>query len=322
MKRLVLVIFVLLCAMNSFSQAVTLDESIALAADYLGGHLDLKTTLAVYNFNSDSGLLSDHIINELAIALANAGMNVVDRYNLSIANQEIYYNRQGTIDENTIQDFGREIGAQTVIFGAFTKSGAEYRLRIQAISVETKRILTGRNFQVKEDPALLSLMGLTEEKQYRFTSQQKTQAGFENILYGWGSFKMGDPLGGATVLVPEIASMALLTIGIVKMAVGVAEAADEENYNDVYYGSIMEINAAKEKAKNAAKQKAVDEAVPFIVVGGIGLVASWTWGFIRPYLYDRPTMVKKTAFLDNFHMDLLPMSAGSPSVKLTYTHRF
>jgi hypothetical protein len=93
-------------------------------------------------------------------------------------------------------------------------------------------------------------------------------------------------------------------------------ARSKYRYNDEYYGE------TRDKAINAATAKEQEDAIPFIVVGGIGMVASWTWGFIRPYVYDRPTMVKKTAFLDNFHMDLLPMSEGSPSVKLTYTHRF
>ncbi|MDR1785263.1 MAG: hypothetical protein LBR23_02185 [Spirochaetaceae bacterium] len=292
------------------AQTVTLDEGIANAAQNITDKLE-GASVAVFNIQSDYDSLSDYIFDELTIALSHAGADVLDRKNMDIVNLEITeFGRSGAQDMNTVQDFGNEIGAKAVIIGSFAKAGAHYRFRIQVIETETKRVLpASQTLTVREDEALLTQMGITLQRRTQFTAQQKTQAGLKNLLAGWGSYSMGDPLDGTLVLVAEVGGYVLAIVGA-GMALDAATAADNAGKaaGDRASANVSYAEwAADSKAREKAYQNAYDDAywetynkkwesaTPLLVSGGIMLAGGIIWGFVAPYVYDRPQTVKTTA---------------------------
>ena len=311
MKKYLALFLLAFCANWTFAQnSVSLDNGIEDAANFLNERIPAGTSVAVFNFSSDSMRLSDYIVDELTIALANTGMNVYDRNNLDEINREIYYGFSGAVNDNTAQSYGKDIGVQTVILGSMSKSDENtYRLRVQAIIVETKRIQAARTVNIKVDDQLLSLLDIKIQNEYRFTSAQKTSAGFKNMLFGWGSFQMGDPLGGGVSVVLELASLTSLIIGIQPLL-----SSDGESvfWSDSYEGSWEEQDTKLRKLHTT-----------LAVVGVGGLVLSWTWGFVRPHMYDRPIAVQKVAnVIDHLNIGLIPMSNGGTNMAVSLKYRF
>ena len=135
MKKIFVLFLLAFCAKLVFAQnSLSLDESIEDAAAFLEARIPSGTSVAVFNFSASTTKLSEHIVNELTIALTNMGMNIYDRNNLDEVNREIYYGFTGAVNDDSAAKYGQDVGVQTVILGELTKSGdTEYRLRIQAI---------------------------------------------------------------------------------------------------------------------------------------------------------------------------------------------
>jgi hypothetical protein len=311
MKKYLALFLLAFCASWTFAQnSGNLDDGIEDAANFLNERIPAGTSVAVFNFSSDSARLSDYIVDELTIALANVGMNVYDRNNLDEVNKEIYYGFSGAVNDDTAQSYGKDIGVQTVILGSMTKSDENtYRLRVQAIIVETKRIQAARTVNVKLDDQLLSLLDIKIQNEYRFTSAEKTSAGFKNMLFGWGSFKMGDPLGGGVSVALELVSLASLVIGVQPL---LSSEGQSVFWSDSYKGSWDEQDTKLRKLHTT-----------LAVAGAGGLLLSWTWGFIRPHRYDKPIAVQKVAnVIDHLNIGLIPMSNGGINTAVLLNYRF
>ena len=314
MKRnlvLLLVLFIFYANVLFAQNSGSLDDSIIAAARYLNETITAGTYVAVFNFSSDSEKLSKYITEELTIALINTRMNLFDRNNLDEVNREIYYGFTGAVNDDTAQSYGKDIGVSTVILGSMVKSGSvEYRLRVQAIVVETKRIQAGKTYNIKPDERLLSLLDIRILNEYRFTTKEKTTAGIKNMFFGAGSFKMGDPLGGGITLALETVSFGFIIYGAIDSSAGFRW---NKNYR---YNDWSDLN--KERKEN--RDKYYNECMGIIIGGSIGMTLSWTWGFIRPFMYDRPVAVQKIAnVLDHVNIGVIPMNNGETKVSFLLT---
>ncbi|MDR1250307.1 MAG: hypothetical protein LBK63_13530 [Treponema sp.] len=314
MKKIFLAVFIIGCVGFGFAQnTFPINEGIEDAANFLNQRIPEGTSVAVFNFSSDSKKLSDYIVDELTIALANIGINVYDRNNLDEVNREIYYGFTGAVDDNTAQAYGHDVGVKTVILGSIAvASNKIYRLRIQAIEVETKKIQAGGTFNIVENDQLLTLLEIKIQRQSRFTNEQKTMAGFKNMLFGFGSFQMGDPFGGGIALATEVGSIGLFVAGIII----VNNAAD----GVVTRGSnIYEAEKAYEEAVEENKRP----GYTCMIMGGIGLALSLTWDFVRPYLYDKPQPVQIMAnIMDHVNIAMLPRHDGRITTQVSLNYRF
>jgi hypothetical protein len=314
MKKVFLAIFIIGCTGTSFAQnALPINEGIEDAANFLNQKISAGTSVAVFNFSSDSKKLSDYIVDELTIALANVGMNVYNRNNLDEVNREIYYGLTGAVDDNTAQAYGHDVGVQTVILGSITASSNNmYRLRIQAIEVETKKVQVGGTFNIVQNDQLLSLLEIKTQQQYRFTNEQKAMAGVKNILFGLGSFQMGDPFGGGISLATEAGSIGLFVAGII-IVNNAAEGVVTRGSN-VYEA---------EKAYNEAVEANKKPGYACMIIGGIGMALSLTWDFVRPYLYDKPQTIQTMAnIMDHINIAILPQYDGKIATKVSLNYKF
>jgi len=222
-------------------------------------------------------------------------MDVFDRNNLDEVNREIYHGFTGAVNDDSAQSYGKDIGVQTVILGSLTKSGENvYSLRVQAIVVETKRIQAARTIDVKEDSRILSLLDIS------FTRSQITSAGFKNILFGWGSFGMKDPIGGVSVLIPQIGCIFVGALGVVYTTFELDESLSWEE-----------------------RQKWGKVGNGMFIGGLVGLGVTWTWGFIRPHMYARSVEARKLAnVIDNLHIGLIPTNDGLSKVSFSMSYKF
>ena len=182
MKKLIFGGLLLLCSAFMYAQeAVVLDDAILDSVDFFSSKLQPRSTVAVTNFEAETKELSDFIIQELLVAFANTGnVRVVERSRLEMLEAELNFNMSGSVSDDTAQGIGRMIGAQILFSGSISAYRDMYRMRIQAIAVETAEVIGTRTINVKYDPTLTGLLGrINPADQWKY---QWLYAGF-NVGY-------------------------------------------------------------------------------------------------------------------------------------------
>jgi len=118
-----------------------LDVEIRATSDYLNGRLAKGIKIVFLNFQSNCPAVSEYIIDGLIENTVNDGMfTAVDRQNLTLIQQEMNFQLSGEVSDESAQEIGKLLGAQTIVSGAITPLGSSYRLRVRAISVQSAEI--------------------------------------------------------------------------------------------------------------------------------------------------------------------------------------
>jgi len=161
MKRLIFLGLLLFCSAFMYAQeSVVLDDAILDSVNFFSSRLQSGSIVAVTNFEAETKDLSDFIIQELSVAFANTGnIRVVERSRLEMLESELNFNMSGSVSDHTAQGIGRMIGAQILFSGSISPYRDMYRMRVQAIVVETAEIIGTRTINIKYDPTLTGLLG-------------------------------------------------------------------------------------------------------------------------------------------------------------------
>jgi len=132
------VVFTLFTACASMGKNSGLDDAIRQTANEITADMPQGTKIAVLKFTSPSVELSDYIIEELSLSLAKIKkLIIVDRKNLDLIRNEMNFQMSGDVDDESAISIGKLLGAQYIIMGSFVDAGPYYRLRANAISVES-----------------------------------------------------------------------------------------------------------------------------------------------------------------------------------------
>jgi formylglycine-generating enzyme required for sulfatase activity/TolB-like protein len=115
-----------------------LDQAIQNAARNIENNLDQNTLVAVLNFSSPSAVFSEYVIEELATHLTSAKkLRVVERRELELISQEIFFQLSGEVDDDSMQAIGKKLGAQFIVSGSLLEMNDSYSFRVNAINVTT-----------------------------------------------------------------------------------------------------------------------------------------------------------------------------------------
>jgi TolB-like protein len=140
--------------------ALSFNDTLREVLSYLTGRIPANSTVVVLNFQSDYPNLSEYIIDDITSSLVNTDLfTVVDRRNLELLQQELTFQLSGEVSDETALSIGQRVGAQMVVSGAIAYLGEFYRLRVQAIEVESARIVGSRAFTVQPGRLLATLTG-------------------------------------------------------------------------------------------------------------------------------------------------------------------
>jgi TolB-like protein len=140
--------------------AISFNDALRNILSYLTGRISAGSTVAVLNFQSDYPNLSEYVIDDIISGLVNTDLfTVVDRRSLELLEQEMAFQLSGEVSDETALAIGKKLGAQMVISGAVSYLGEFYRLRVQAIEVETARIQGSQTATIRPDRLLATLTG-------------------------------------------------------------------------------------------------------------------------------------------------------------------
>jgi TolB-like protein len=161
MKKLGFLWVLLVCGFLAFAQeAMVLDNAILDSVEFFSSKLPSGSTVVVTNFEAETKGLSDFIIQELLVAFSNTGeVRVVERSRLELLETELNFNMSGSVSDETAQGIGRMLGAQILFSGSINQYRDMYRMRVQAIVIETAEVIGTRTINIKYDPTLTGLLG-------------------------------------------------------------------------------------------------------------------------------------------------------------------
>jgi hypothetical protein len=115
-----------------------LDAAIREASDYLNGRVPKSSKAVFLNIRSDYPDLSEYLLNVLSENAVNDGVfSVVDRQQLDTIRAELNFQMSGEVSDESAQNIGQMLGAQTIVSGAVSKIGSLYRMQVKAIEVQS-----------------------------------------------------------------------------------------------------------------------------------------------------------------------------------------
>lgn len=271
MKKLtVLVCAAAMCMLPAAAEkAVSIDAAVAKTAAGLASKLERGTKVVIIDISAPTEDAAAYVVDQLTYELVRDGsLIVVDRASIGAIKKELNFQMSGEVSDESAQSIGQMLGAEAIVTGSLSEHGAEYRLAIKSVSVQTSAIRYLENTQVVLDARLSALVGKktgTEAAVAAVGTAAKGVADFSsrvffssiNPLFGVGSFIQKDFDGGRKVLFWEIASGVVIYWGTSNMDKG------EEN-GEVIAG-----------------------------IGGVMAVATVAYSIVRPWLFQRDPAVAR-----------------------------
>jgi TolB-like protein len=288
----------LLCAVGTHAQTVTLDNAINGAVDTLSPGLNRSSMIAVLSMRTDSSRMASYLIEEITSAIVNQRLfTVVDRSQLDLIRQEEQFQLSGEVSDESAQAIGKKLGAQVIITGSFETLGDYHRFRMRVIEVQTAAILETYSANVRNDSLVISLLGNGEPEvpvYADFATGQRWGTGALNMFIpGLGSYViMRDGVGGTIHL-------GLMAIGGVFTYLGVID-------------SHYTINRQRYSLR-----------IPGFIAGSLFLLGGTVFNVTRSAFYQKPH--SKTASLidpQSWNIAIRPGENGIEQIHLSYTIRF
>jgi tetratricopeptide (TPR) repeat protein len=163
MKKVVIgiissIIFLSCVSTNNTNSGLSLHEAIEQSAAKISSVIPQKSRIVIAAFESPHENVSDYIIEELTGALFDLGFEVADRNNLPFVYQELNFQMSGEISDETAQSIGKFLAATIVVTGQLTDLDNSFRLRTNAIQVETAARTSITRFNVNADSSTRRLI--------------------------------------------------------------------------------------------------------------------------------------------------------------------
>ncbi|MCL2557379.1 MAG: hypothetical protein FWE09_02770, partial [Treponema sp.] len=133
-------------------------DAIRLSAERLAADIPAGSRVAIVAFDSESDGLSAFIMDELAGALIDLGVEVADRRNLAAVLGEMDLHLSGLVSDETALSLGRFLGAEFVVTGELRSLGSFLRLSSRAIGVETAVLASSPRFDAPNDASMREMI--------------------------------------------------------------------------------------------------------------------------------------------------------------------
>ena len=204
------------------SAVFSIDIGTALdqVAEQFSASLPSGTTVAIVGIASDTENMSEYLLDELTFRFVQQRrLTVANRANLDAIKQEMNFQLSGEVSDASIQEIGAMAGAETVVHGSLKEIGSIYFLSLQALNVTTATVEDMYRETVELDAVTAPLVGKTVTSQGSvldlnkdYTTGQRVGLGFQNLVFGLGSYRAGHVVDGVLLTVTHIAGYSCLII--------------------------------------------------------------------------------------------------------------
>jgi len=141
------------------SNVFDLDTAIQASSKEISDALNQGTKVALLNFSSSSDVFSDYVLEEMSIALVKERkLLVVDRREIDLIRGEMNFQMSGDVSDESAQEIGAMLGAQSIVSGSLVSMGDTYRFRTKVINVNTAAIETSGSLSIADSPQIQHLL--------------------------------------------------------------------------------------------------------------------------------------------------------------------
>ena len=135
----------------------TLDAAVRDGARHLQDRIPGGTRVAIVAVQSEDQDIAELVLRKLGEVLVNANrLIVVERDSAALAaiDQEMDRHLNFYVSQETELSIGRQLGAEVIISGSMARAGQNWRLEVNAVTVETaQRVVQWSAANIRPDPA-------------------------------------------------------------------------------------------------------------------------------------------------------------------------
>ena len=293
MKKFLVFVGMFLCISQVFCK--DLRGALKEAAEQFSFSLKEKSVVAIIGIYADGSDLSDFMLDELTAQFIQVKkLTIADRINLEAIKKEMSFQLSGEVGDESIQQLGAKIGAETVIQGVLKQYGGVYTLTIRALNVTTAAISDMYRKDVELGKMEIAMLGEKAKAVKGATKLKASPAmiGFQNMCFGLGSYLNGHYGDGAFLTVTHLLAWSFLGGGLDLMIK--SQNVGSERFTGLTLVSLF----------------------PFIELTAI------IYGAVRPHYYDNSPSIIATADKSGFKLDLVATSKKNIAPQISYVYRY
>ena len=338
MKRKAFAIGVFLLLAHAAVFALEIETALAETAAQFSKTLKAGSTIAIIGISSDTEEMSDFMLDELTVNFVKQRkLKVADRANLAAIKKEMNFQLSGEVGDDSIQQIGAMAGAQTVIRGNMKPLGDTYLLVIHALNVTTAAVEDIYRTRIDVNETVQLLLGGSKrrgakqggskakipQRTDRYHGGELAAIGFSNILFGMGSYRVGEKRDGIVLSAWHAANLGMFIGGIAAFDIGVQMFNDARNrQRNSYDGSGYKSDAQRQENEGG---ELVGTGIALITISSISGTAALIYGFVRPKFYTkRPSNggMSTLDVLSGFDLAFVPLDDGNLAPSLSYSISF
>jgi len=161
------------CVTTGTGRVVSLQDAIGNSVEKIAENVPSGARIMIENIESFNDGLSEYIRIELANAIINKGLFVLDRQNQERINQELDLYTPGLVSNETAISFGRVLGAQFAVTGRLSNTGDSYLFQTYVINIETALVINSTRFIVRKDRQMEQLLAtFADQNQVNISGQE------------------------------------------------------------------------------------------------------------------------------------------------------
>ena len=322
MKKIIFFAGIFFCMSAAF--AADLQGALKETAEQFSASLKPKSVVAIIGIHSESPALSEFMLDELTLQLVKLKkLTIADRANLEAIKKEMSFQLSGEVGDESIQQLGAKIGAETVIQGTLKQLGSSsaYTVTIRALNVTTAEVTDMYRTNVELSRAEIRMLDEAMTAKKPKVQYNATSVGFQNLLFGLGSYKNKHYGDGALLTIGHLAGWGCLFAGVGVYVDAVTRKFNTlRSYSGVYYPGVPTINEEPPGA-GEWRQKRQITGIALMAAGGVVELAAIIYGFVVPRYYNRSNVL---AYGNNsgLKFDLAYTSSGDIAPRISYILRY
>ena len=337
MKKILGIMAAVLC-MHAAVFAVEIETALAQTAEQFSKTLKAGSTIAIVGISSDTEAMSDFMLDELTVNFVKQRkLKVADRANLAAIKKEMKFQLSGEVGDDSIQQIGAMAGAQTVIRGNMKPLGDTYLLVIHALNVTTAAVEDIYRTRIDVNETVQLLLGGSKrrgakqggskakipQRSDRYHGGELAAIGFGNILFGMGSYRVGEKTDGIVLSAWYAANLGMFIGGGAAFDIGVQMLDDADNrHRNSYDGSGYKSDSQRQRKEGG---ELVGTGIALLTIGSISSTAALIYGFVRPKFYTKRPRNGGMSTLDvlsGFDLAFVPLENGNLAPSLSYSISF
>ncbi len=212
-RKLSILFFAIFCL--SFASTLDVQTALKQASEQFSQSLKEKSIVAILGIYSESSEFSEFMSDELTANFVRIKkLKIVDRANLDAIRKEMNFQFSGEVGDESIQQLGAKLEAETVIIGTLKLFGkSSYRLAMRALNVTTAEVRDMYSEMVEPNRTEVKWLSDAEKAQKPTTRYSATSLGWQNLFFGLGSYRAGHPGDGAVLTIGHLSGLACIIVG-------------------------------------------------------------------------------------------------------------